>query len=283
MKLNNGLVIPNVGLGTWLIDDGQVSEVVKKAISIGYRHIDTAQAYQNERGVGQGIKESGASRSEIFVTSKIKAEYKTYEEAKKSIDESLEKMGLDYIDLMIIHAPQPWMEFRKSSNNYYQENIEVWKALEDAYNEGKVKAIGVSNFHNDDLKNIIDNCKIKPMVNQVLAHVGQVPFDIIDFCKENDILVESYSPIAHGEANRIEGIYEIAKKYDKSISQICLKYLIQLGLVVLPKARSEEHLKNNIDLDFEISDEDMEILNNIKPIKDYGKDDFFPVFKHSGE
>ena len=283
MKLNNGLVIPNVGLGTWLIDDGQVSEVVKKAISIGYRHIDTAQAYQNERGVGQGIKESGASRSEIFVTSKIKAEYKTYEEAKKSIDESLEKMGLDYIDLMIIHAPQPWMEFRKSSNNYYQENIEVWKALEDAYNEGKVKAIGVSNFHNDDLKNIIDNCKIKPMVNQVLAHVGQVPFDIIDFCKENDILVEAYSPIAHGEANRIEGIYEIAKKYDKSISQICLKYLIQLGLVVLPKARSEEHLKNNIDLDFEISDEDMEILNNIKPIKDYGKDDFFPVFKHSGE
>lgn len=283
INLNNGKEIPSVGLGTWLIDNDKVVDVIKTAVKLGYRHIDTAQAYENEEGVGLGIKKCGIPREELFITTKIRAEYKNYEDAKKSIDESLTKLGLDYLDLMIIHAPQPWVEFRETDNKYYEENLEVWRALEDSYKEGKIKSIGVSNFHNDDLQNILDNCEIKPMVNQVLSHIGQTPFDIIDYCKKNDIVVEAYSPIAHGEAGRIEEVNKLAEKYNKTFAQICLKYQLQLGLVVLPKASSVEHLSNNFDLDFVISDEDMEILNKVKPLEDYGKHDFFPVFKHSGE
>lgn len=282
-KLNNGKEIPSIGLGTWLIDNEKVGETVKTAIDLGYRLIDTAQAYGNEVGVGYGIKESNVDRSELFITSKIRAEYKDYDSAKKSIDQSLKDLNIDYIDLMLIHAPQPWDEFRISDNNYYKENKDVWRALEDAYDEGKVKAIGVSNFHDYDLKNIMEDARIKPMVNQVLAHVGQIPFEIIDFCKENDILVEAYSPIAHGEANRIKEVEEISKKYSKSFSQVCLKYDLNLGMIVLPKANSVSHLKENIDLDFEITDEDMKILNKAKALDDYGKHDMFPVFKQSGK
>ena len=283
IKLNNGIEIPCVGLGTWLIDNDKVDKVVCDAVKIGYRHIDTAQAYENEEGVGKGITNCGIPREELFVTTKIRAEYKDYDSAKKSVLESLKKMGLDYLDLVIIHAPQPWVEFRETDNNYYKENVDVWRALEDLYDEGLVKAIGVSNFHDYDLENILNNCRIKPMINQVLSHVGQTPFDIIDYCKKNDIVVEAYSPIAHGEADRISEVLRIAEKYNKSFAQICLKYQLQLGCIVLPKASSLEHLENNFDLDFEISDEDMDTLNKVKPLDDYGDHDFFPVFKHSGE
>ena len=282
-KLNNGYEIPAIGLGTWLIDNDKVADVIKDAVNIGYRHIDTAQAYENEEGVGIGIRECGVERENLFITSKVRAEYKDYESAKNSIDESLRKLGLDYLDLMIIHSPEPWAEFRTAENNYYKENIEVWRALEDAYNEGKIRAIGVSNFHNDDLKNIIDNCRIKPMINQVLAHVGQTPFDIIEYCNKEGVVVEAYSPIAHGEAGRIVEVQDMAKKYNKSFAQICLKYCLNLGMVVLPKAKSVGHLMDNFDLSFEISDEDMEILKAVKPLDNYGKDDFFPVFKQSGK
>ena len=283
IKLNNDVEIPSIGLGTWLIDNDKVARVVCDAVKIGYRHIDTAQAYENEEGVGLGIKKCGVPRDQLFITTKVQAEYKDYESAKKSVLESLEKMGLDYLDLVIIHAPQPWMEFRETDNNYFKENIEVWRALEDLYTEGKVKAIGVSNFHDYDLDNILNNCRIKPMINQVLSHIGQTPFDIIEYCGKNDIVVEAYSPIAHGEADRIKEVVDLAKKYNKNFAQICLKYQLQLGCVVLPKASSLEHLKDNFDLDFEISDEDMDILNKVKPLDDYGDHDFFPVFKHSGE
>ena len=283
IKLNNDVEIPSIGLGTWLIDNDKVARVVCDAVKIGYRHIDTAQAYENEEGVGLGIKKCGVPRDQLFITTKVQAEYKDYESAKKSVLESLEKMGLDYLDLVIIHAPQPWVEFRETDNNYFKENIEVWRALEDLYTEGKVKAIGVSNFHDYDLENILNNCRIKPMINQVLSHIGQTPFDIIEYCGKNDIVVEAYSPIAHGEADRIKEVVDLAKKYNKNFAQICLKYQLQLGCVVLPKASSLEHLKDNFDLDFEISDEDMDSLNKVKPLDDYGDHDFFPVFKHSGE
>lgn len=282
-ELNNNLKIPALGLGTWLISNEEIEEVVKEALSLGYRHIDTAQAYGNEQGIGKAIKESNIDRKELFITSKIKAEYKTYESAKKSIDASLTNLGVDYIDLMLIHAPQPWNEFRISNNHYYYENKEVWKALEEAYLEGKVKAIGVSNFHIEDLNNIINSCQIKPMVNQVLAHVGQTPFDLINFCQKNNIIVEAYSPIAHGEAARIKEVNDLATKYHKSFAQICLKYDLNLNMVVLPKAKSINHLKDNMDLDFTIEDQDMELLKTIKPLSNYGQDDFFPVFKQSGK
>ena len=283
MKLYNDTNIPNVGLGTWLISNDKVAGVIKTAIKLGYRHIDTAQAYQNEEGVGKGIKECGFPREELFITTKVAGELKDYQSAYDSVIESLKKLDLDYLDLILIHSPEPWAEFRTSGKDYFKENLEVWRALEDLYFEGKVKAIGVSNFHVSDMENLVKNGRVKPFVNQVLAHVGQIPFDLIKYCNEHDILVEAYSPIAHGEANRLEMVNELGEKYHKSFAQICLRYLLQLGMVVLPKASSEEHLRNNIDLDFVISDEDMELLNKVKPLSDYGKDGFFPVFKQSGK
>ena len=274
-ELSNGLKIPKVGLGTWLIDNDKVEEVVECALEAGYRHIDTAQAYGNE--VGKAIRKSNIARQDLFITSKIAAEAKTYQEAYDSINETLNKMGLDYLDLMIIHSPQPWQEFR-DDNRYFKENKEVWKALETAYQEGKVKAIGVSNFLKDDLENILTSCQIKPMVNQILTHISNTKTELIKFCKENDILVEAYSPIAHGAILKNENIIAMANKYNVSVARLCIRYIMQLGLVALPKASSKEHLIDNLKVDFEISEEDMEVLKAIKTIEDYGQDDFFPVF-----
>lgn len=276
-ELSNGLKIPKVGLGTWLIDNDKVEEVVECALEAGYRHIDTAQAYGNEEGVGKAIRKSNIARQDLFITSKIATEAKTYQEAYDSINETLNKMGLDYLDLMIIHSPQPWQEFR-DDNRYFKENKEVWKALETAYQEGKVKAIGVSNFLKDDLENILNSCQIKPMVNQILTHISNTKTELIKFCKENDILVEAYSPIAHGAILKNENIIAMANKYNVSVARLCIRYIIQLGLVALPKASSKEHLIDNLKVDFEISEEDMEVLKAIKTIEDYGQDDFFPVF-----
>ena len=276
-ELSNGLKIPKVGLGTWLIDNDKVEEVVECALEVGYRHIDTAQAYGNEEGVGKAIRKSNIARQDLFITSKIAAEAKTYQEAYDSINETLNKMELDYLDLMIIHSPQPWQEFR-DDNRYFKENKEVWKALETAYQEGKVKAIGVSNVLKDDLENILISCQIKPMVNQILTHISNTKTELIKFCKENDILVEAYSPIAHGAILKNENIIAMANKYNVSVARLCIRYIIQLGLAALPKASSKEHLIDNLKIDFEISKEDMEALKSIKTIEDYGQDDFFPVF-----
>ena len=278
LTLPNGNKIPQLSLGTWLIDDGVVADAVKSAISLGYRHIDTAQAYGNERGVGEGIRQSGIAREEIFLTTKIAAEHKTYESAARSIDESLSELGLDYIDLMIIHSPQPWVEVNQSENRYFEENREVWRALEDAYAAGKVRAIGVSNFLKCDLENILQTAKIKPMVNQILCHISNSPLELIDWCTAQGILTEAYSPVAHGEALKNESIIAMAQKYGVSVAQLCIRYCIQLGMIVLPKAAKAEHQKSNAEVDFEISAADMEILKRIERIKDYGEASFFPVF-----
>lgn len=274
--LSNGKKIPVLGLGTWFIDDDKVTAAVVSAVKIGYRHIDTAQAYGNERGVGVGIKTCGIPREVLFVTSKVAAEAKTYDTAAKSIDETLDKMGLSYIDLMLIHSPQPWAEWR-DDKRYFEENIQVWKALEDAYKTGKVKAIGVSNFLIDDLENLTAHCEIKPMVNQLLIHIGNTPTELIEYCKEQNIVVEAYSPIAHGEALKNEAIVSMAGKYGVTVPQLCVKYVLNLGTVALPKTANVEHMQNNANLNFEISDEDMEILKALN-FKDYGEYNFFPVF-----
>ncbi|MFC4801596.1 aldo/keto reductase [Neobacillus sp. GCM10023253] len=276
-KLSNGVEIPKLGLGTWLLDDAQTAQAVRDAVSIGYRHIDTAQAYMNEAGVGEGIRSCGVAREELFITTKVAAEVKTYDAVTNSLDESLAKMGLDYVDLLIIHSPQPWKEFREE-NRYFEENKEVWKSLEDAYKKGKVKAIGLSNFLQDDVENLLASCEIKPMVNQVLAHVSNTPFELIDFCQKNDILVEAYSPIAHGAVLDNAEIKVIADKYGVSVAQLCLRYCLQLGLVVIPKTANPDHMRNNLVLDFAISDEDMETLKNVEHIQNYGEHSFFPVF-----
>ena len=198
--------------------------------------------------------------------------------AANSIDETLRKTELDYIDMMIIHSPQPWVEVNQSDNRYFAENRQVWKAMEDAVKAGKIRTIGISNFLEDDVDNILSDCKIIPAVNQILAHISNTPLKLIDYCKNKDILVEAYSPIAHGEALKNRSIKEMADKYNVSIAQLCIKYDLQLGMVVLPKTSNPEHMKSNADLDFIISDKDMETLKNIETIKDYGESGIFPVF-----
>ncbi len=262
LTLSNGVRIPIIGLGTWLMPNKDAPEIIKNAIEIGYIHIDTAQAYENEKGVGLGIKMSNIDRKDIFIQTKVKAEIKNYDEAVKSIEQSLIDLGVDYIDLMIIHCPQPW-DLYGSGYRYEKENLQVWKALCEYYNKGKIKSIGVSNFSIHDLKNIMDNSSIKPMVNQIEVHIGETNLDLINFCKENGIVVEAYSPIAHGRLLSNKTIIDMANKYHVSVPQLCIKYTLQLGLVSLPKASSVPHLKDNIDLDFSITEEDMNILKQM--------------------
>ena len=279
--LHNGVKAPALAYGTWLIKNENAANCVKMALDAGYRHIDTAQAYGNEEGVGEGIRLSGLKREEIFITSKVKAEIKSYKKAKQSIEDSLKRLEVDYIDLMLIHCPQPWALFR-SPFRYFKQNREVWRAMEEAYKEGKLRAIGVSNFLIDDLENIINNCEIKPMANQILLHIGETPVDVIKYCQENDIVVEAYSPIAHGRALKNDAIAEMAKKYNVSIPQLCIKYTLQLNTISIPKASSKEHIEDNMKLDFEISEEDMIELMKLNRI-DYGKDALWPVFAHKSK
>lgn len=276
-QLSNKVEIPKLGLGTWFIDNDDAAQAVIEAVKLGYRHIDTAQAYGNESGIGQGIKNCGVNREDLFITTKLAAEVKSYEEAVSSINESLETLDLDYIDMMIIHSPQPWMEF-DGEERFFEGNREAWRALEEAYEAGKLRAIGVSNFQKEDLDNILDHCNVKPMVNQILAHISNTPFDLIAYTQEQGILVEAYSPIAHGELFKNEKVAAIAEKYDVSIPQLSIRYTLQLGLLPLPKTANPEHMKNNADVDFTISDEDMEFLKNVERIEDYGDASDMPVF-----
>ena len=279
MTLSNGIVVPQLALGTWLIQpDDKAAEAVRTALELGYRHIDTAQAYGNERGVGDGIRGSGIPREQIFVTSKVEAEHKSYAAAAASIDESLRKLGLDYIDLMLIHSPQPWEEVNQSDNRYIEGNRQVWKALEDALAAGKLRSIGISNFLIEDVENLWPAAEIKPMVNQVLCHISNTPLELIQYCQNKGIVVEAYSPVAHGEALKNEKIAAMAEKYGVSVPQLCIRYDLQLGMIVLPKTANPEHMKANAAVDFVISDQDMEILKNMEKIKDYGEHSSFAVF-----
>ena len=275
--LANGIAIPKLGLGTWFIDNNKAAQAVRTAAELGYRLIDTAQAYGNERGVGEGIRTCGLKREELFVASKVAAEHKTYEDAARSIDETLEKMGLTYLDQMLIHSPQPWREFR-AERRYFQENRAVWRALEDAQAAGKVRVIGVSNFLQDDLENLLSDCRIQPMVNQILLHISNTDHDLLNFCREQHIQVEAYSPIAHGEALKNPVIAQMAKKYGVSAAQLCVRYVLQLGAVALPKMADPQHMEENAAVDFVITPEDMAALMQMEHIADYGEFSFFPVF-----
>ena len=268
MKLHNGVEIPVIGLGTWLIDDSVVEEAVIKAIKLGYRHIDTAEAYGNERGVGAAIKHCGVPREELFIQTKVVAEIKDYENAKIAIEDSFKKLDVDYIDLMIIHCPQPWNEYH-NGNHYFEGNLAVWRALIEYYKAGKIRSIGVSNFEIVDIQNLIDNSDVKPMVNQIPTHIGYTPFDIIKYCQENDIVIEAYSPIAHGRLLDNEEVKMMAEKYGVSIPQLSIRYTLQLGAVSLPKTVHEEYMKQNADVDFEISKEDMKKLFDLDKEHDH--------------
>ena len=278
LTLKNGVQIPQLGLGTWFISDENAAEAVRAAAAIGYRHFDTAQAYGNERGVGEGIRTCGIPREELFVVSKVAAELKTYEEAKKSIDDTLKTMGLEYLDMMIIHSPQPWVKVNQSDDRYVEGNRAAWRALEDAYKEGKLRAIGVSNFLIGDLESLMETCTIKPMVNQILLHISNTPLELVEYCQKNEIAVEAYSPIAHGEILHQPEIKAMAEKYGVTVPQLCIRYTLQLGAISLPKTANPEHMKSNAQVDFSITDEDMEILKHFKHIESYGESGCFPVY-----
>lgn len=274
--LSNGIQIPKIGLGTWFIEGAAATQAIVDAVNLGYRHIDSAEAYGNEREIGEGIKKCGVRREELFVTTKLHAEIKNYADAKKAIEKSLQDLDCGYIDLMLIHAAEPWADFR--GGDYSEGNAEAWRALEEAYGEGKLKAIGVANFEVKDLEALSKTATVLPQVNQVLCHISNTPFELIDYCKKNNILVEAYSPIAHGAIVSNEQIGEIAKKYNVSIPQLCIRYCLQLGLLPLPKAANKDHMATNANVDFSIADEDIAKLARFEKIKDYGQFNYFPCF-----
>jgi diketogulonate reductase-like aldo/keto reductase len=273
--LSNGVRIPKLGLGTWFIDDDKAAQGVRDAVTIGYRNIDTAQAYGNERGVGEGVRTSGVPRDEIFVSTKLAAEIKNHDDATAAIDGSLATLGLDHIDLMLIHSPQPWNDFR--GGDYADGNREAWRALEDAHKAGKIRAIGVSNFQQQDLENILGSCSVAPHANQVLVHAGNTPAELIEYCESKEILVEAYSPIAHGSILANPDVRAIAEKYGATVPQLCIRYTLQLGTVSLPKTANPEHMRSNAEVDFVISDEDMDALRGLRA-RDYGEHGAFPVY-----
>lgn len=273
--LANGIEIPKLGLGTWFIDDDKAAAAVRAAVEIGYRNIDTAQAYGNERGVGEGIRTSGLARDELFVSTKLAAEIKDYDGAATAIDRSMEKLGLEYIDLMLIHSPQPWNDFRGS--DYAEGNRQAWRALEDAYQAGKVRSIGVSNFLESDLENILSTATVVPQVNQLLVHAGNTPAELLAYCESKGIIVQAYSPIAHGEILKNAEVRAMAGRYGVTVPQLCIRYTLQLGTVSLPKTANPEHMRSNAEVDFVIADDDMAALCELQYV-DYGEHAAFPVY-----
>lgn len=257
--LVNGVKVPKIGLGTWQISEGEDAyNSVMFALKAGYRHIDTAAAYGNEKSVGRAIKDFGIPREEIFVTTKLPAECKGYEIAHECFNKSLSDLGLEYIDMYLIHAPWPWDKWGMDCT---QGNIDSWKAMEEIYESGKVRAIGVSNFEPQHLQPILDNCKIKPMCNQINFHIGLRQEHIVEFCKPLNIQIMAYSPLATGGLVNDEYVGKLAEKYNATIPQICVRYCLQKGAIVIPKSTKEERIISNVQVEFEISDEDMEYLD----------------------
>lgn len=275
--LSDGQTIPKLGLGTWMIGDDIAAQAVRDAVRIGYRHIDTAEGYGNERGVGEGVRSCGVDREELFVTTKLEADYKTYDEAKAGIAGSLDALNIGWIDLMIIHSPQPWARFH-GDDRYFEGNLEAWRALEEACASGAIRSIGVSNFEPVDLQNILDHGSVRPVVDQVLAHVGNTPEEVFDYCRDHDILVEAYSPMGHGEILRHPAVRAMADRYGVSVPQLCIRYTLQLGTVSLPKTANPDHMRSNAQVDFTISEEDMAALRGVDRVTDYGEYGEFPVY-----
>ncbi len=259
--LYNGIKIPAVGFGTWQVKDGdEAYNSVKWALEAGYRHIDTAYVYENEDSVGKAIKDSKIKREELFITTKLPSDIKTYDGAIEYFNKSLELLGLDYIDLYLIHAPWPWSNV---GQNCDEGNILAWKAMIDLYNEGKIRSIGVSNFSIKDIENIVKATNFKPMVNQIRYFIGNTQKALTKYCQDNDILIEAYSPFATGELLDNTKLKEMADKYNTTIPKICLRFCLQNNTLPLPKSVHKERIYDNLEFNFIISDEDMAYLNSL--------------------
>lgn len=251
--LNNGVKIPSIALGTFKVEDGkEVEDAVKWALEAGYRHIDTAAIYKNEVGVGRGIKESGVKREEIFVTTKVWNSDQGYDSTLKAFETSLERLGLDYIDLYLIHWPKAL-------------NLETWRALEKLYKDKKVRAIGVSNFKIHHLKEVMENFDIVPAINQVELHPQYPQDELRKFCNDNGIVVEAWAPLMQGKIFDIELFKELSEKYNKTIAQVALRWQLQIGVLPLPKSIKKERIISNFNIfDFEIDKDDMKKIESLK-------------------
>lgn len=257
--LNNGIEIPSIGFGTWHIKERkEINLAITTAINCGYKHIDTASKYGNEELIGNVLKKNNIDRNEIFITSKLWNTDKGYDNTLKAFEETLRKLQTDYLDLYLIH-------WAKTCDNWEKVNVETWKAFEKLYSDGKIRAIGVSNFTIDALKSLMADCTIKPMINQIEFHPGLMQEKIVDYCKANNILVEAWSPLGSGRMLNNDVLKSIAQKYNKSVAQLCIKWCLQNHVLPLPKSITPSRIRENFNiLDFEILDNDMKIINNMK-------------------
>ncbi|MBA1434163.1 aldo/keto reductase [Bombilactobacillus bombi] len=257
--LKNGVEIPKIGFGTWQIAPQDAQQAVNNALELGYRHIDTALVYHNEKEVGLGFKQSKLKREDVFITSKLPAETKSYKQALVDFQTTLDNLQVDYVDLYLIHAPWPWSQ---KGANYDRQNQEVWRAMEEIYTSGKAKAIGVSNFNVHDLQNVLAVAKIPPMVNQIRYFIGHTQQEVTTFAQEHDILIEAYSPLATGSLLTNTQLQELAAKYQVSLAQLAIQFCIQNNVLPLPKAVQRAHAQANAQLNFKISSADMQWLND---------------------
>lgn len=264
--LSNGVKIPKIGFGTWQISEGEeVYNSVSHALKLGYTHVDTAQIYGNEVGVGRAIADSGLPREDIFLTTKVWNDKHDYELAKASIDESLEKLGVDYVDLLLIHWPNPIA--LRENDAWKLGNAGAWKAMEEAYKAGKVRAIGVSNFMIRHLQALFETAEIKPHVNQVLLAPGCPQEELARFCRQHDILLEAYSPLGTGSIFSNSVVQEIATKYEKSVAQVALRWSLEKGFLPLPKSVTPKNIEANLQIfDFELTVEDIAELDKVEGV-----------------
>lgn len=271
VTLANGVKMPCVGYGTWQTPDGEIArKSVYEAIKAGYRHIDTAFAYGNEVSVGEGIRDAGVSRDELFITTKHWINFRGYEKTIATCEESLKNLGLDYLDLYLIH----WPSVKKIADNWEEINADTWRGFEKLYKDGKIRAIGVSNFLPSHIESLKANSTVAPMVNQIEFHPGYIQPEVVDYCKKEGIVIQAWSPLGSGAVLDNETLKEIAAKYGKNVGQLCIRYALQNGIVPLPKSTNPERIASNMEVfDFEISADDMEKIAKM-PITGYSG--FYP-------
>ena len=260
-KLSNGIEIPAIGFGTWLLEGEKVTDPLKIALEKGYTHIDTAAIYKNEKEIGAVLKADNVDRSKLFITSKCWNSERGYEKALAAFEQTLADLQTDYLDLYLIHWPANETQF---PDNWAELNAGTWRAFEEIYKSGKAKSIGVSNFNINHLEALFETAEIKPMVNQIEIHPGHSQPELVDFCKQHDLLVEAWSPLGSGRILENELIVSLADKYNVSVGQICINYCLAKEILPLPRSSSEKNIEANLTSNnFKLSAEDVKAIDEM--------------------